>query len=282
MRIRAIALAIGVLAILPTLAPAAFAPVEPETLRLSRNTLPPVETSALVISEPSLGFTDEEAAALYDWVFTGGNLLLADDSVVGVDLTIRMGIPVQMVPARLYSPIFDVTPDRIPLMDLGTVPGLPSGITTSRPLLIIGGHDAVLVPTLTWADRNDNGKPDLDEILAKGSILSVIDVGAGTILILSDPSIYHREEARDALHAFITEGTREIVIDGSHGTRVDPFSTNVMLTRSPPQAAAIALALAAVVLLFIVVARPALERVAPRRQAPTSDELVRQALTELE
>lgn len=282
MKLRAVALAVGVLAILPTLSPAAFAPGGEGDVRLSRSVLPPPETSALVVAEPSLGFTDEEAVALYGWVFRGGNLLIVDDSVVGVDLTVRMGIPVELVPARLYSPVFDQTPDRIPLMDLGTIPGLPSGITTSRPLLIIGGHDAVLVPTLTWSDRNDNGRPDLDEVLAQGSILSVVDIGSGIIVILSDPSLYLREDAREALHAFITDGGRELVMDGSHGTRVDPFATNVVLTGSPPRAATIALILAATLLVFFIVARPALQRVAPRRAPPARDELVRQALTELD
>jgi hypothetical protein len=63
---------------------------------------------------------------------------------------------------------------------------------------------------------------------------------------------------------------------------VDPYSTNVLLTSAPPRVFAITLLTAVALVAFLVIARPAVTRIAPRRPPRADDEIVRQALSELE
>lgn len=258
----------------------------PVELSFARDVAPDPERDALLIVTPSVGYRDAEVIALRGFLAAGGRVLLADDHGVGENLLARLAVGVSSSGTPVYSPGFDVDPDRLVTLSTAAVPGLPAEVVLTRPVLLAGGEPILRAPDLAWLDVNDNGRPDLGEPLRSGALAVRAPVGKGELIVIGDPDVFgaaHEATARALLVALGEDGARRILVDESHRALSDPLGANAVLAGGMGALAATGILMLTVVVAAAAVLRPRVRRVAPVR-APlrARGETIRDVLEELE
>lgn len=186
-------------------------------------------TEALLIVSPRSAFSEDDVRDLHAFLASGGRVLLAVDGTIGRELLEDLSLGVQLSGSRVYSPSFRDDPGHILARSTGRVPALPSEVVLTRPLLLRGGDAILRPPALAWEDLNANGRPDLDEPAATGSLATEVAAGDGILVVVGDPdAVLDAADVAGPLLDHVTQG-RRLVVDESHRPRSDPLTTNGLL-----------------------------------------------------
>lgn len=245
---------------------------------------------ALLILDSNVGYTDAEVQGLRAFVFGGGRLLVAAERGAGAELLDRLDVGVRLTGTALYTPSFDVTPDRVIARSTSVLPGLPAEVILARPRIVEGGTPVLLAPEPSWADTNDNGRPDLDESIVTASVAALTSFGTGLVVVIADSQLFHRADplVQRAFLDFIGEnGERTLVLDEAHRTATDPFGFTPLLAGAPGLLVATGILIITFAIGAFVVLRPRISRVEARRRSVRRPErfdpdLASEVLSELE
>ena len=211
-------------------------------LGLDEISLDPV-TSALVVIGPGKAFTSAEGRIVGDFVRNGGKLLLADDFGTGNSLLIGMGATSRFSNDLVMDLAFDKQPEFSVVYDLRTNP-ITTNVSTlllnyPSSLTIGGGTEAIAFSSVaSWLDTNGNRLQEWGEPRGPFPIVARERLGAGSILLLSDPSVLingmaaHMDNAifgANLIDEVCNERTA-VFFDESHRTFFDPIAVTMQFT----------------------------------------------------
>jgi hypothetical protein len=238
--------------------------------------------TSLVLLGPAQPPNAEEGAWLRAFVEGGGRVLLADDFGAGDAHLAALGAGARFDGGLVLDLSFVKRPAFVVAADVAPHPatqGVREVVLAHATALREGPATAVLARTgpSSWIDEDGDGLRDAGEAGGPFPWLAVEPVGAGEVLLLSDPSVLingmgglaDNAALRAAIIAWLTEGGRSVLIDESHHAHVDPVKVLGATLR-----VALALGVAAAFLLFAL--GPSL-RIAPRQ---TARRLLRRLLPE--
>jgi len=156
--------------------------------------------SRLLVLAPDRTFTAEDLGAVRSYLAGGNTLILADDLGTGNQILEGIGAGIRLLPGNLSSLDFylwDTQSGRYqPTSVIGSVThedSLTRGVEVlllNKPVAVEGGEVLAETSLMSWMDENNDGRINPDEPLGTYSILTRERVGAGTLYVLSDPSIF--------------------------------------------------------------------------------------------
>jgi hypothetical protein len=222
--------------------------------------------STLVVIGPTLGFTADEGRIVGDFVRAGGVLLLADDFGTGNQLLEGMGSSTRISGVLVMDLAFDKKPEFSVCFDLQTDPltrnvssillNYPSSIITNSATTSAIAFSSIA----SWQDVNGNNERDLDEPSGPFVIMAREELGNGTVIVLSDPSVlingmakYLNNSALDEnVIAQICTGRASVFFDESHRDFFDPVAVTMRFSGSlSDEAKGVIVVLAFVLVLWI-------------------------------
>ncbi len=198
--------------------------------------------SSIVILGPDRSPSAAEIAWLKDFLEQGGRLLLADDFGKGQEFLSGLGIGTEIMGRRLLDLAYLKRPEFIVARDFedhATTLGLNEVVLNHASAIDVGPGGRVLARTTrsSWLDIIEDGLPSLAEPLGPWPWLVEERLGAGTILILGDPSALTNGNsglANNALFirqlaAWLAADGRTVLIDESHRQYPDPVRLRASL-----------------------------------------------------
>ena len=197
-------------------------------------------TVALVLS-PSDPYDEADAQRMREFVDAGGTLVVADafgphgnELLESLGATARIdGDPLRDEQNYYRSPSLPIatTASEHPFVE-GT-----DRLTLNHGSAIEPGEAEVLVTTSNFAylDRNRNEELDEDETMAEYPVMTVESVGDGSIVIVSDPSVFinamlERPGNRAFVEGLFAEHDR-VLFDTSHTTDLPPLTGLLLAVR---------------------------------------------------
>jgi len=223
---------------------------------------PNPRTGALIIIGPTKDFTDAEGALVGDFVREGGRLLLADDFGTGNSLLAKVGAGSRFSGNLVMDLSFEKQPEFSVVFDIA-----PDPLTNNVSTLLFNYPSSVMVDVSTtsviayssiasWRDSNGNKLQDPGEPRGPFPVIARERLGAGTIILLSDPSVlingmrgYMDNEAfAENLVIEICRERSEVYFDESHRTFFDPIAVAIEITGGVSAVAKALIAAAAFVL----------------------------------
>ena len=214
-----------------------------EQMGLDKISLAP-RTDALIIIGPTKTFTTIEGRVVGDFVRAGGELLLADDFgtanslLTGMNATSRFSRDLVMDLAYEKQPEFSVC------FDFKQDP-LTHNVTTvllnyPSSLVISGNSSAVLARSsvASWRDTNGDRLQEWGEPRGPFPLLAREQLGSGTIVLLSDPSVLingmsknlDNEAFTTNLMSYICRDRSSVFFDESHRSFFDPITIALKFT----------------------------------------------------
>lgn len=193
----------------------------------------PPETVAVILA-PDTAY-EEDAGAVQSYVRAGGTLVVADDfgsggnDVLGaVGATARInGTPLRDEQQAGPSPAFP----RATVVETQTYTEEVDGLMLNHGSAIDPGTATPLVMSSEYSyfDTNRNEELDSDETLAERPVVTVESVGNGTVVTVSDPSIFinsmlERSDNRQFLQNIVGSHQR-VLLDVSHQSALPPLVT---------------------------------------------------------
>jgi hypothetical protein len=214
--------------------------------------VPPNETIAVVLA-PEEPYEPEAAGRLGRFVREGGTLLIADDYGSYTDpLLADLGVDIRLDGRTLRDERYYYRSPALPIarnvsehrytedvsqltLNHGTaIRGVESGAESDS------NGTKVLINSSTYAylDSDGNERLDGNETLAQYPVAVVEPVGAGQVLVVSDPSVLINAMLdRPGNRAFVRTlfGAHErVLIDQSHTAAVPPLALAVLVLRDSP------------------------------------------------
>ena len=258
-------------------------------LLLSRAPALDPDREALLVLSPALAYSEDEVRRVRAFVYDGGTLLVTGSRGAGKQLLDELDAGVTLSGLSLYTPVFDRTPDRMLAQSTGHVPALTEEVILTRPVHVAGGTAILRAPEPTWADVNDNGRPDLDEDIVTAVVAAESRFGEGRVIALGDDRFFQHGDV-DAQRALVAHasggGARRIVLDEAHRVQSDPFGLAPLLGASLGLVPATGMLMGVAGLGALLVLRPRLRRKAPPRAMPRARardaRLAEEALSELD
>jgi hypothetical protein len=223
-------------------------------------------TDAVAVIGPSAPFTAADGQVMGAFVRGGGVLLLADDFGTGNSLLSSMGAQSRFSGELVLDLSFDKRPEFPVCYDLRVDP-LMVNVTTLQL-----NHASSIVPgagitgiayssAASWLDSNGNAMYDVDEPMGPFPLIARETLGAGTIVLLADPSVLingmtdYMDNARfsDNLVSYLCSARSAMFFDESHRTFFDPVTVTTELTGAVPDTVkAAVIVVAAVLALWLV------------------------------
>jgi len=156
--------------------------------------------SRLLLLAPDRTFTPEDLGTLRSYLAAGSTLVLADETGAGNQVLAGIGAGARLQPGNLssldfylwerqsgrYQPssvIASVTRDD--LLTRGV-----EVILLNQPAAVEGGEVLAETSLMSWMDENGDRRISQGETLGTYSVFTRERVGAGTVYVLSDPSIF--------------------------------------------------------------------------------------------
>lgn len=199
--------------------------------------------SALIVIGPSKPFSTADGKKVGDFVRGGGRLLLADDFGSGNSLLQKMSAKSRFSGKLMLDLAFDKQPEFSVCFNISKTSSLMTGVTTllmNFPSTInVSGSTTVLATSsvASYLDRNGNHLRDLDEPKGPFPVIAIERLGAGQILLVSDPSMLingmlkqadNRVLANNSL-SYLSAGREKVFFDESHRNYFDPISITMMM-----------------------------------------------------
>ncbi|MFC4451594.1 DUF4350 domain-containing protein [Halorussus aquaticus] len=205
----------------------------------------PSDSVAVVLS-PDDAYSPEETARVAEFVDRGGTLVVAADvgrnanpllAAVGTSARID-GTPVRDERHNYRTASLPVATNSSDHPLVGNV----SALTLNYGTVVRPGGATVLVNTSEYAylDRNRNGTLDSSETPERRPVATVERVGAGRVVVVSDPSVFvnamlDRSDNRAFARSLFATGDR-VLLDYSHSAGVPPLVATVLDLRASPLA----------------------------------------------
>lgn len=146
----------------------------------------------LLIIAPESTFSEEETLYIRDFLIRGNTVFIADETGAANPFLSAMGSSIRIIPGNISSTeMAYADPRTIIVYPRVSDPLLAnvSSLTLNKASEVSGGSALVSTTLFSWDDRNGNGKPDEDEPLSFFVVSAKEPIGAGTLYVLSDPSI---------------------------------------------------------------------------------------------
>jgi hypothetical protein len=231
-------------------------------LGLDEIELDPV-TSTLVVIGPGKAFTSAEGDIVGNFVRGGGELLLADDFGTGNSLLIGMGATSRFSNQLVMDLAFEKQPEFSVVYDLrndSTTKNVSTLLLNYPSSLTIGGDTEPIAfsSIASWLDTNGNRLQEWGEPRGPFPIAARERLGAGSILLLSDPSVLingmadHMDNGIFGSNLIdeVCNGRTAVFFDESHRTFFDPIAITMQFTGQVSDTAKAVIALLAFVLML--------------------------------
>ncbi len=203
------------------------------------------DADAIAIIGPSETFSAYDGDLMGAFVRAGGALLIADDFGSGNSLLEKMGATSRFSGDLVMDLSFEKKPEFPVCFDL-RVDDLTrnvSALQLNYPSSIISGTGTTTVAytsSASWRDTNGNGLQDYGEPWGPFPILARETIGAGTVVLLSDPSVLINgmsdllDNARlaDNVISHLSSSRTAVYFDESHRTFFDPVAVTSEFTGS--------------------------------------------------
>ena len=199
------------------------------TVISSLDMVPESPDKSVLITIPSIDYSDQELAKLKQFINDGGTLLLLDDFGYGNTVLTYLGIDARFTGRPLLDPLFCYRNQSIPLItDFGTEAkeGGILFITLNHATTlnnVIAEQAIAWSSTSSFLDINDNGTWEQDEPNGPFAVAAVLTIGKGTLKLVSDPSIiinniFPKDDNREFIQYLAqNQGeTNNVLIDSSH------------------------------------------------------------------
>ncbi len=197
--------------------------------------------STLVVIGPTLGFSAAEGRIAGDFVKGGGVLLLADDFGTGNELLEGMGASTRISGSLVMDLAFDKKPEFSVCFDLRPDPltkNVSSLLLNYPSSVVLNGTSARALAyssIASWQDVDGNKERDLGEPTGPFAMIAREQLGNGTVLILSDPSVLINGMAKylnnsvldDNIISQICTGRASVYFDESHRDFFDPVAVTM-------------------------------------------------------
>ncbi len=151
---------------------------------------------AVLLCFPEQAFSPRELDALQRYVRQGGTLLLADDFGHGNELLAALGLATRFAGVPLLDPVIcykdRAFPRIVRLADDPATSGVAVLVLNHATALTGAPAGSVLAESSSFSflDQNGNGTLDASEPAGPFPVLARERLGAGEVLILSDPSLF--------------------------------------------------------------------------------------------
>jgi hypothetical protein len=156
--------------------------------------------SRLLIMAPDRTFTPEELGTLRSYLAGGNTLVLADETGTGNQVLAGIGAGTRILPGNLSSLDFFLWETQSgryqPSSVIASVTRedlLTNGvelILLNKPAAVEGGEVLAETSLMSWMDENGDRRINAGETLGTYDVFTREQVGAGTLYVLSDPSIF--------------------------------------------------------------------------------------------
>ena len=200
-------------------------------------------SDALAIIGPTKVFSESEGALVGDFVRAGGNLILADDFgtantlLEGVGAGSRFSGKLVIDLSFGKSPEFPICYDFVPDALTANVTSLQLNYATS---ITVGGSSETLARTsiASWSDTDGDRTQDMGEPSGPFSVLVRENLGAGEIVLFSDPSVLingmrdylDNEILASNLVSVVSDDRSGLYFDESHRDYFDPVTIGTEIT----------------------------------------------------
>lgn len=219
--------------------------VEPRIVRetATYDEFEPSETTAIVIS-PDRPYTEEEVQRLRAFVENGGRLVVADDfGNHSNDLLADLGADARLDGRLLRDEENHFRAPALPratnVSNSSTVSGVDQ-LTLNYATVVQPNGATVLVASspFGYLDENRNGTLDDDEVLEEYPVVTTEAVGNGTVIVVSDPSVFinSMQEQSDnrAFARRMMENSSTVALDYSHSEQLPPLRFALLELRETP------------------------------------------------
>ncbi|WP_311173100.1 DUF4350 domain-containing protein [Halobellus ordinarius] len=203
----------------------------------------PGDSIAIVVS-PETAYTDAEAARVASFVREGGTLVVAEDFRPHSNALLdRIGASARVNATPLRDERHNYRAGALPVATRTTTDPYTEGVdqlTLNYPGTVRPNGSAALVRSsnFSYRDRNGNGELDGNETLRSYPVVTAEPVGAGTVVVLSDPSVFINSMLdRPDNRAFATAllGPHEtVLLDYSHVEERPPLQVALFALRDSP------------------------------------------------
>jgi hypothetical protein len=179
--------------------------------------------STLLFLGPSRGFESSEVGIVRSYLAGGGTVVLADDFGTGNELLEGLGLNVRFSGQLMQDPLFKDRAALMPVLFNFTVPIRAmnvSSIELNYPTVLTGTGG---VKVLAWSTyfsylSDDVSAPKLTSTYGPFPIIASVKVGAGTLILISDSSVFINGMYGLGDNAALLNGLVRgiVVIDESH------------------------------------------------------------------
>lgn len=208
---------------------------------------PPNETVAVILS-PDREYDPDEAARVSRFVESGGTLVVADDFGSHANpLLATLGVTARIDGTLVRDDRYNYRSSGLPVATNVSNASRASNASLVRNVsqlvlnygsVVRPGEARILVNTSQYAylDRNRNGEVDADELLGRRPVATVERVGAGRVVVVSDPSVFinamleHPGNREFVRNVFRTGDY--VLLDYSHSASLPPLAVAVLVMQN--------------------------------------------------
>jgi len=182
------------------------------------------ESHVLLVIGPSNPYSLDEVNTIRDFINKGGMLILADEFGSGNELLKGLGVNVRLNGSLLIDPLFKERSSRIPKITDFDKKILSYNITQiflNYATVIQGSNLKPLASSssFSYLDLNHNFKYDKGEPKGPFFVMAEINYGKGSIVIISDSSIFINSMLSKGDNLALIKGlkgSRKLILDTSH------------------------------------------------------------------
>jgi hypothetical protein len=172
----------------------------------------------LFVIAPDRSFSADEIRQYRAYLDEGRTLFLADDFGTGGQLLSDLGSRIRILPGNLTSidRRFDDESSVVAYLSGGN-----ATIVLNRPAALDGGETLAATSLFSWLDTDGDGRPGPGEAIGRYTVYARDIIGNGTLLVLSDPSIFingmNDGDNRALIDSLIRDAGGVPALDQSHG-----------------------------------------------------------------
>ena len=186
---------------------------------LDERLFPSPSNTALLIIGPERNFTGYEALILRRFLEAGGRIILADDFGSGNELLELLGVDARLNGSLLVDPLFKERNMKFPRIRDVKISGVDEIVFNYATIIEGCQNPLALSSSYSFLDLNMNGEWDEGEPKGPFTVACRLNVGEGSLIIISDSSIWINSmlEMKDN-HMLLEKliGNRTVMMDYSH------------------------------------------------------------------
>lgn len=181
-------------------------------------------TTVIAVIGPSKDFRVEDVEAVKAYLMKGGKIIVADDFGTGNQLLEGLGLPVRINGSLLMDPLFNSGRPELPKAWWGneSLSLNYASVLQVRSPEGLAYFDVVAVANssaFSYLDLNLDSKHEEAEPVGPFIIAAELKLGEGTVVVVSDPSIFINTMLRDDSNGEFLKylaGNKSLLIDTAH------------------------------------------------------------------